>query len=250
MILAGTPGIGKSSLAAQTPGVVFMTDESERGIETLKESGQVPDVPVMPPCASWSDVFEVLEALRTGEHSYRALAVDAMGGFETLCHAEVCRRDFNGDRGKSGFLNYQNGYDVSVGDWRQFLSALDKLRDERRMSIMLLGHVKIKNFKNPAGPDYDRFIVDVHEKTWSATHKWADIVIFANYDLAFLDETKGKAKAKGGQTRTMHTQYSASWEAKNRHGLPPEISMGDSAAEAWANFTKAMADARKANKAA
>jgi hypothetical protein len=108
------------------------------------------------------------------------------------------------------------------------------------MSILILGHAKIAPFKNPEGPDYDRYNVDVHHKTWSFTHKWADMVLFANYDVAFGDQNKQKAKAKGGKLRTLHCEHSAAFDAKNRHGLPETIDMGTTGAEAWANLSAAI----------
>ena len=218
---------------------MFLTDNMEQGIHTLKERGIVsPDIPVLPPAREWGDVMGMLDALATGDHNYKALALDAMGGLERLCHEEVCRRDHAGDWGKKGFVNYQAGYDTALADWRHFINALERLRDERNMTVILIGHSKVKPFKNPAGPDYDRYIVDVHEKTWAMTCKWAEMVLFINYEVAFAkgDESKTKAKASGGRSasptpKTMrHTRprtattcqpksYSAAKD-RRRHGKP------------------------------
>ena len=250
MIFYGPPGIGKTSFAAAIPGVVFLCDQSELGILTLKDAGLVSaDVPVFPPISTFLETLDALEQLRTGEHKYGCLAIDAMGGFERLMHEEVCRRDYSGEWGERGFGGYQRGFDVSLADWRKFLNALDRLRDERSMSVVLLGHAKVSPFKNPEGPDFDRYNVDVHHKTWALTHKWSDMVLFANYEVAFAanDQHKQKAKAKGGQTRMMYTEHHAAWDAKNRHNLPPEIEMGNSGQEAWTNLVTAIKEGRKSN---
>lgn len=253
MILYGVPGWGKTSLAAHIPGVVFLCDQQEQGIHNLKDAGLVPDgVPVLPPATCWADVLGILESLRSDEHQFKALALDAMGGFERLCHEEVCRRDFSGDWGKGGFTSYQQGYDVSVSDWRAFINALDRLRDERSMSIIMLAHAKVSPFKNPEGPDYDRYNVDVHHKTWSITHKWADMVLFGNFEVAFSksDESKSKAKAKGGQNRVIYTEHHAAFDAKNRHNLPAEIDAGSTGAKsAWESLSKCIREGRLTRKA-
>lgn len=252
MIAYGVPGVGKTSLAAHVPGVVFLVDQSEQGINDLKQHNLVPDgVPVLPPASTWADVLGMLDSLRSDPHSYKCVALDAMGGFERLCHEEVCRREFNSEWGKAGFTSYQAGYDVSLGDWRHFLNALDRLRDDRGMSILLLGHSKVSPFKNPEGPDYDRYNVDVHHKTWSLTHKWADLVLFVNFEVAFGkgEETKQKAKAKGGQHRVAYTEHHAAFDAKNRHGLPPEIDLGHTgAADAWTALSQHLRSGRQAGK--
>lgn len=243
MILYGVPGIGKTSFAAAVPGVVFLVDPNEQGINSLKESGLVPaTLPVLPPPRSFSETLDALDALRTEAHDFKCLALDALGGFERLCHESVCQRDYSGDWGKGGFGSYQQGYDTSLADLRLFINAFDALRDERKMSILLLGHAKVSPFKNPSGPDYDRYNIDVHHKTWALMSKWADIVLFANYEVAFNknEQDAKKAKAKGGKTRVLYTEHDAAWDAKNRHGLPEEIEMGVSGSEAWSNFVNAM----------
>lgn len=227
---------------------MFLIEQNEDGINRLKEPGLVPaEVPVLPAVATWLDTLAVLESLRTGEHSFKALAVDALGGFERLCHEEVCRRDFRNDWGEHGFASYQKGYDAALPEWRLLINALDRLRDERKMSVVLLGHAKVAPFKNPEGPDYDRYCVDVHHKTWALTHKWADMVLFANYEVAFAakDATKDKAKARGGQARIIYTEHHAAFDAKNRANLPPEIEMGSSGAEAWGNLVAAIKTGHK-----
>lgn len=248
MIMYGVPGIGKTSFAAHMPGVVFMCDDKEQGIHDLKAAGLVRgDLPVLPPVTSWADALSMLESLRVDEHDHKRLAIDALGGFERMCHEEVCRREFAGEWGKGGFSSYQQGYDVSLSDMRHFINACDRLRDERQMSICILGHAKIAPFKNPEGPDYDRYNVDVHHKTWSLFHKWADMVLFANYDVSFgkgEGEAK-KAKAKGGKTRLFYTEHSVAFDAKNRHNLPADIDMGSSGAEAWNNLVNSIKTSRK-----
>jgi len=243
MVIYGIPGIGKTSFAAEIPGVVFLVDPNEQGINSLKETRLVrADLPVLPPPKTFGETLEMLDSLRTQPHDYKAVAMDSLGGFERLCHEEVCRRDYAGEWGERGFGSYQRGFETALADIRLLINALDALRDERGMSICLLGHAKVSPFKNPSGPDYDRYNVDVHHKTWSLIHKWADIVLFANYEVAFAkgDDTAKKAKAKGGKTRVLYTEHEAAFDAKNRHGLEAEIVMGESSKEAWLNFVNAM----------
>lgn len=245
-VLYGVSGIGKTSMAANIPGVVFITDPQEDGITTLKSSGLVPaNVPQFPAATSWDELLDQLDWLATAEHNHKALAIDALGGIERLCHEYVCRRDFGGDWSERGFEGYMRGYSVSLADWRLFLAALDRLRSEKRMGVFLLGHAKVGPFRNPEGADYDRWSVDVHHKTWGLTHRWADLVLFANFEVHTTKDGL-KTKAKGGQTRMLYTEHHAAYDAKNRHGLPAEIDMGTSGAEAWTNFVEALKSAKEA----
>lgn len=248
MVIYGPPGIGKTSVGAAAPAPVFLIDTQEDGINTLKASTLVPgDLPVLPAATTWQDVLGQLDALADGDHKFKYLVIDTLGGLERLCHEFVCQRDFNGNWGDKGFGSYAKGYEVSLPEWRILLNKLDRLRTDKGMGIVALAHSLVRPFKNPEGEDYDRFIADMHHKTWSVTHKWADMILFANY---YVEVDKGnsgreRAKGKGGQIRFFNTEHHAAFDAKNRHGLPTEISMGDSGKEAWTNLVNEIKSARK-----
>ena len=42
------------------------------------------------------------------------------------------------------------------------------------------------------------------------------------------------------QLPVLYTSYTACWDAKNRHGLPDEIVMGDDAPESWEHLLDAL----------
>lgn len=246
IVLHAVEGWGKTSFAAQVPGVVFLETRGETGLETLIDAGQLPGVPHLPEITNFPDLLAAVDFLTEEEHPYRALALDVINGAERLCHEEVCRRDFNGEWGDKGFGGYQRGYDVSLADWTDLLVRMDKLRATRKMGIMLLCHTKVATFKNPEGPDYDRYQPDMNAKTWATTHKWADVVLFGNFETVVTGGTTGegtkagrKGKGAGGSVRMMYAERTAAYDAKNRLGLPAEIEMGTSPAEAWANFKEA-----------
>jgi hypothetical protein len=190
---------------------------------------------------TWEELLGAIEALSSEQHDYRAVVIDTINGCERLCHEHVCQRDFGGNWGRDGFTSYMTGYDVALADWRQLLDALDQLRAKRRMSILALAHSKIAAFRNPEGSDYDRYVADLHAKTWGLTAKWADLILFSNF-VAQIDTRKAdaKGKARGGSRRVIYTTRTAAYDAKNRHGLPPQIDAGNSAVEAWANFVAAL----------
>ena len=51
--------------------------------------------------------------------------------------------------------------------------------------------------------------------------EWADLILFCNYrEFLVADKTTGKKKATGGKERIMYTEHAATWDAKNRFGLP------------------------------
>ena len=241
LIVHGTEGVGKTTIGAFAPKPVFVMTRGETGLETLMDAGQLPGIPHFPEAQSFQEVMAMLDAVLKDEHDYKTLVIDTMNGVERLCHEMVCEREYNGDWGKKGFTNFMCGFEVSLADIERFLMKLDAIREQRKMSIIGLCHTLVKSFKNPEGPDYDRYQAKMHDKTWNIIKAWADIVLFVNYDVTVdADAGSKKGKGYGGATRIMYTQRRASFDAKNRHGLPEEIEMGNSGREAWANFVNAM----------
>ena len=160
------------------------------------------------------------------------------------------RGDFGGEWGDKGFASYGKGQKVALADWRLMLGKLDSIRTRRRMSIVLLIHTKVKNFKNPEGADYDRYQPDMSEEAWAVADRWADITLFGNYSVTVEGVKAGsigakKGKGVGGTVRLVHTQRTAAYDAKNRIGLPEEFELGDSPAEGWTNFMQAVKEGRK-----
>ena len=167
----------------------------ETGYDTLLGAGLVPAIPAEE-IESWSNLLRRIDDLINDQQGRKTLVLDAIGGFERLCHEHVCTRDFGGNWGERGFGSYQKGYDLAVTDWLNLLARLDRLHRAGVM-IMLLGHCKVAPFKNPLGPDFDRYVSDVHHKTWNVTHRWADAVLFGNFFTVLDDEAAARRRGKG-----------------------------------------------------
>jgi len=250
--LYAVEGWGKTSIGAQAPAPIFIQSRGETGLETLIQNGLVKETPAFPECQSWTDINDAIDVLLGESHPYRTLVMDTVNGAERLCHEFVCQRDFGGDWGEHGFLSYGKGPKVSIADWLLLLQKLDKLRTEKGMTIFLLGHAKVGTFKNPQGADFDRYQADMDKETYAVTAKWADSILFGNFETVVQ---QGKKQAtdvsrKGKAVdvyRALFTQRMPAFDAKNRLGLPPEIDMGDSPEAAWANLLAALKAGKEAN---
>ena len=247
VLFHGLPGIGKTSWAAQAPSPLDLLSPGETGLHTLMDSGIVPTTIPNIEVADWESLIGLVRELQTSDHKYRCLVLDTIDGFIDLANRYVCRTMYGGDMGEAGFMSYQRGYEsVAMGPTRELLSELDKLRELRGMGIILLAHCEISNFKNPEGPDYDRYMPAINKRSWKLIQAWSDIVLFGTRVVHVEKERADrKAKAQGGDVRIMETEHSATADAKNRHNLPPVIEMGNSPAEAWANFISALKHERK-----
>lgn len=236
-LIYAVEGWGKTSLAAKFPAPVFIQSNGETGLESLIDAGQLPETPHFGECMDFAAVKLAVQSLIDAPTlPFRTVVIDTVNGVERLVHEFVCERDFGGDWGERGFASYGKGYKVSVAPFRELLTLLDRLRAKHEVRIVLLAHCKIGQFKNPEGSDYNRYSADMHESTYGMAAKWADAILFGNFETVVTDERNGKGKAKGC-TRMLYTERRAAYDAKNRLGLPPEISMGSSADEAWSNLS-------------
>jgi hypothetical protein len=140
----------------------------------------------------------------------------------------MCRRD---DKGNIEAYGFGKGFEIALPEWRTFLRRLEDLQAAKPMHVILIGHARLATFKNPEGPDYDRWGFELHPKAAGVLKKWLDTVLFANFETFALKNeqdkkpalafAKGKAVSSGA--RHLYTERTAAFDAKNRFGLPPQM---------------------------
>ena len=254
--MSGISGIGKTSFAANFPDAIFIQSRGESGLQTLEAAGIV-KANIMPfekggkdylEAQDWNDILDAVEWLTTAEHGFKTLVFDVINGCEKLLHEYTCWKDYGNDWGEKGFMSFQRGFETSLVYLKELINKLDVLRSQRGMTIVMLTHTKVVTFKNPIGADYDKYVPDMHAKSWGLISAWADIVLFANRVVNVeTDRNQKKGKADSFTDRVLHTEANPAWDAKNRHNLPPEIPMGESSAECYSNFVRALKESVSEN---
>lgn len=213
IMLYGQPGWGKSTLAASTPGAIVI--QSEEGTNQLNATRFPPEM-----SRDFAGVKACLQELIDDPHGHKAVVLDTLDGIQSMIFADVCK-----EAKKSSIVDigYGKGYDYAVDKWLELQSLLERVRAKRNMAIVLVAHSMVKGFKNPEGPDFDRYIPELHEKGWALFFKWCDAVIFCQFETLTLGdkpEEKGKAVNLPTPTRWLRTAKRMAWEAKNRYGMP------------------------------
>jgi hypothetical protein len=222
VLVYGTEGVGKSTFAAGAPSPIFLC--GEEGTNHL-------DVARFPKVEQWTDALDAIRVLRSEPHEYKTLVIDTYDSLESPCWAHVSQAA--GKRDIEDF-GYGKGYVAAFGEWQHLFAELEALRRERGMIILTIAHAQIRSFKNPAGADYDRYTLKVHEKAAGLAKEWHDVVLFARHEEYVRDES-GRAKGFSTGARVVHTVRSAAWDAKNRFDLPETLPLN------WEDFAQAVA---------
>lgn len=226
VLLYACEGLGKTTWGAGAPSGIFLP--GEEGTNHL-------DVARFPRPEKWDDVFDAIRTLRTEPHEFKTLVIDTVDALEPLCWAHVAHAAGKKDVEDFG---YGKGYVAAFAEWQRLLAELEALRRERGMMIITVAHAQVRTWKNPAGADFDRFTLKLHDKAAGLLKEWHDAVLFAHFE-EYADKGDGR-RAKGISTgaRVIHTVRTAAWDAKNRFDLPETLPLS------WEDFAKAVAARR------
>lgn len=208
--VAGVEGVGKSTFAADAPNPIFIA--AEDGIRHL-------NVASFPEPRTFGDVLDAVRTLIDEEHPYKTLAIDTVDWIEPLIWSDLCSRHGWESIETPG---YGKGYAVALDEWRKLLAELDRLRAAKGMEIILLAHVTIKTFSNPAGQDFSRYESKLNRSASALVREWTDANLFATFE-EFTKKDGMKVKGVSTGRRVLYTQRTAAWDAKNRFNLPDEL---------------------------
>lgn len=221
IVVYGTEGIGKSSLAAAAPNPVFL--DTENGL------GEI-DAAKFPVATAWEDIQGQLKALATEDHDYGTVVVDSIDWLERLVWDRACK-DSGAEYVEKIDGGYGKGYTYVLRYWREFLSSLDLLRAHRGMCCILVAHSKAEKVEDPENPTYSQYAPRLQKWACGLVVEWADAVLFATRKLRTSSEDTGfnrkrtiaAALGKDGGERILRTVGGPACIAKNRYGIPGDI---------------------------
>lgn len=227
ILIYGEPGIGKTSLAAEFPGaaLVRVEDGIPAGVE----------IPAFPKAESFDEVMEALGVLYTEDHPYTTVIIDSITEFEKLVFAETCARgDENGNaKANVEAFGFGKGYVFAKRVLEEFIDAINTLRTERNMTVILIAHAAVQSFNDPESESYNRWEIALkasdkpNADLRGAIEREMDAIFLIKTPINVEPEKKDKpgsrAIARPSRVRKIYTEGTPALTAKNRYGMPPEL---------------------------
>ena len=213
ILIYGTGGIGKSSLATTAPNPIFL--DLEMGTRNLA----VDRIHL----SLFADLRACLQS--TALDNYASVVLDSITTVEEMAVAHTLATVLT-ERGE--LVSSVEGYGFGKGYQHVYETVLLLMQDLDRhvragRNVILLAHDCVNDVPNPAGENFIRFeprLQSPKSGKSSIRHRiieWADHVLFVGYDVAATKAGKGI----GGGTRTIYPAERPAHIAKSR-SLPDE----------------------------
>jgi len=212
VVLYGTEGIGKTTLAAQCPDPLFI--DTEGGSTHL-------DVRRLQGAKDWEALISLVREVAVTPDVCRTLVIDTADWAEQMAIAHICRK-FKQDGLES--FGYGKGYTFLAEEFARLLAACDEaIRGGKH--VVINAHAKQRRVELPdeAG-GFDVWGMKLSKQCAPLLKEWADALLFINYKTYVVMTDSNTRKAQGGK-RVIYTSHSPVWDAKNRHGLPDELAL-------------------------
>lgn len=225
VLVYGPAGVGKTTFATSARNPICIPIED--GLGKIA-------VDAFPTPRSYQEVREALDVLVREDHDYRTVIIDSVDWLEPLIWEHTTQANNWKSIEQPGF---GKGYIEALRYWREFIDRLNYLRDAKSMTTILVGHSEIKQFQAPDQEAYDRYVIKLQKSAAALVSEHCDVIGFANFKSSTVKaEERGRIRTRaiGSGERVLYTEERPAWLAKNRYGLPPEMSLD------WETFAKSI----------
>lgn len=214
ILIYGTGGIGKTTLAAWLPAPLFI--DLEGGTRRLNVTRDT--------ATSWPELRGKLAAIEASPPSgVRTIVIDTATVAEELAKQQVLETKPTTDKGKpvTSIEDYGwgKGWQFVFDQFNGLLADLDRIV-AKGLNVCIVAHVVDSPVPNPAGEDYIRWEPHLYDgdkngrgSIRSRVFEWSDHALFVGYDVTVTD-----GKGQGIGERTIYTHELPTHVAKSRAG--------------------------------
>lgn len=210
VLVYGGEGVGKTSFAASFPNALIL--DTEGGSHFLDVArADIKD---------WPALMVAVRGLVVDPQGFKTIVIDTADWAEKALLEDICKK---ADKKSIEDFAFGKGHVMAEERFRDLLDACDGLIGAG-VHVVLTCHQTVKRVSPPdMSEGYDRFEPRLGKHVGGLVQDWSDLTLFATWDDRVITNASGKAKAKGGRERIMHTQRCAAWSAKSRFELPEKL---------------------------
>lgn len=212
VVIYGSEGIGKSSLAARFPDPLFI--DTEGGTAHM-------DVRRIDKPQSWEELLGIVKEVAATKDVCKTLVLDTADWAEQLVTAYLCTKYKQNSIESFG---YGKGYTYLGEEFARLLGAFDTVLASG-VHVVITAHAKMRKFEQPDEMGaYDRWEMKLSKQVAPLLKEWCDLLLFCNYQTYVVTSDSNSKKAQGGK-RVMYTSHHPAWDAKNRVQLPEVLEL-------------------------
>lgn len=187
LVIYGQEGVGKSSLAAQLPGAVFLDCEGSTSKMNVRR---------LPKPTSWEMLQQELQFVLEShvQRQYQTVVIDTFDWAERLAIAQLCsKHNVNGIEG----FGYGKGWEYEAEEIGRFLDSTERLI-QAGIHVALLCHAITRKASLPEiDAEYDHWELKLGNKTTNKIapllKEWSDITLFLAFQTHVIaTDDKGK----------------------------------------------------------
>lgn len=224
IIVYGTHGIGKTSLAAGAPNAVLIPTE-----DGADEIG----VARFPLCTSFEMMMDALADIAFEEHDFQTVILDSLDWAERLVWEYTCRQNKWGSIEQPGF---GKGYVEALNAWHEVINLINTIRG-RGIAVIMLAHAEVKHFDDPTTDGYDRYQPALHKLASPKLQEAADAVLFMAWKVVTNEAKEGFGrkitKGMGNGARVLYSEERPAALAKNRYAMPYKMELPGTPQDMW-----------------
>ena len=210
-VIYGCEGIGKTTLASKLPKVIFI--DTEGSTEHMK-------IFRYPRPQSWAELLDMVRDAKTLP-KLQTLVIDTLDWADKLC-AESLIAEKQWDSIETP--GYGKGYTMLKERFGKLLNLLNELT-AAGIHVGFTAHAQLRKVENPEDSGaYDHWEMKCSKQVAPLVKEWCDLMLFANYETMVIHgQTKMDKNKVAGNKRVMYANHAATFDAKNRFGLPDKM---------------------------
>lgn len=219
--ILGTPGSGKTSMAATFPKPFLIRTQGEAMPRDLPANRKPPE---LGETDTVEKLWDQLKALVNDPHDFQTLIIDSVTGLESLFISDILAKD-KAKAIQKAMGGYGAGRDAVAAMHMRVRRAAELMRARRGMNIVFLAHSDIVRIEPPDSDGYSSYTLRLHDKSTSPYVDAVDVVGFIKQQTILRGEDEGRKKAITTGERVLVTYLTPANVSKNRLGITDDISV-------------------------